>query len=45
MRLLVVEDEMKVASFLKRGLEAENYAVDIATDGEASTWPPARNTT
>ena len=34
MRLLVVEDEMKVASFLKRGLEAENYAVDIATDGE-----------
>jgi len=34
MRLLVVEDEMKVASFLKRGLEAENYAVDVATDGE-----------
>jgi len=34
MRLLVVEDEMKVASFLKRGLEAENYAVDIACDGE-----------
>jgi DNA-binding response OmpR family regulator len=34
MRLLVVEDEMRVASFLKRGLEAENYAVDIAVDGE-----------
>lgn len=34
MRLLVVEDEMKVASFLKRGLEAENYAVDVACDGE-----------
>ena len=34
MRLLVVEDEMRVASFLKRGLEAENYAVDVATDGE-----------
>jgi len=34
MRLLVVEDEMKVASFLKRGLEGENYAVDVSTDGE-----------
>ena len=34
MRLLVVEDEVKVASFLKRGLEAENYAVDTAFDGE-----------
>jgi len=34
MRVLVVEDEIKVASFLKRGLEAENYAVDVATDGE-----------
>ncbi|NQT86896.1 response regulator transcription factor [bacterium] len=34
MRLLVVEDEMQVASFLKRGLEAENYAVDVAHDGQ-----------
>ncbi len=34
MRVLVVEDEIKVASFLKRGLEAENYAVDVSTDGE-----------
>jgi len=34
MRLLVVEDEMRVASFLKRGLEAENYAVDVAYDGQ-----------
>jgi DNA-binding response OmpR family regulator len=34
MRLLVVEDEVQVASFLKRGLEAENYAVDVAHDGE-----------
>jgi len=34
MRILVVEDEAKVASFLKRGLEAENYAVDVASDGE-----------
>jgi heavy metal response regulator len=34
MRILVVEDEMRLASFLKRGLEAEHYAVDVATDGE-----------
>jgi heavy metal response regulator len=34
MRILVVEDEKKVASFLKKGLEEENYAVDVAHDGE-----------
>ncbi|HEX2279034.1 MAG TPA: response regulator transcription factor [Candidatus Tectomicrobia bacterium] len=35
MRLLVVEDENKVASFIKKGLEEEGYAVDLAADGEA----------
>ena len=34
MRLLVVEDEKKVASFIKKGLEEEGYAVDLAADGE-----------
>ncbi len=34
MRILVVEDEKKVASFIKRGLEEENYEVDLAGDGE-----------
>ena len=34
MRLLVVEDEKKVASFLKKGLEEERYAVDLSYDGE-----------
>jgi heavy metal response regulator len=34
MRILVVEDEKKFAGFLKRGLEEELYAVDIALDGE-----------
>lgn len=34
MRILVVEDEKKVASFVKRGLEEEGYAVDLAADGE-----------
>ena len=35
MRILVVEDEQKVASFIQRGLEAEGYHVDVAHDGDA----------
>ncbi len=35
MHILVIEDEAKVASFIRRGLEAEHYSVDIASDGEA----------
>ena len=34
MRILVVEDENKVAQFIRRGLKEEGYAVDIASDGE-----------
>jgi DNA-binding response OmpR family regulator len=34
MRILVVEDDKAVASFVKRGLESEQYAVDVAGDGE-----------
>lgn len=33
MRILVVEDEKKVAAFIKRGLEEEGYSVDVAYDG------------
>ena len=33
MRVLVVEDETKMAGLLKRGLEEEGYAVDVAADG------------
>ena len=33
MRLLVVEDETKVAGFIRKGLEEEGYAVDVAPDG------------
>ena len=33
MRILVVEDERKVASFVRQGLEEEGYAVDVAPDG------------
>jgi len=35
MRILLVEDEKKVASFIKKGLEEEGYAVDLAADGES----------
>jgi DNA-binding response OmpR family regulator len=34
MKILVVEDEKKVATFIKRGLEEENYDVETAADGE-----------
>jgi heavy metal response regulator len=34
MRILVVEDEKKIAEFLRKGLRAEGYAVDVALDGE-----------
>jgi heavy metal response regulator len=34
MRILVVEDEPKVASFVRRALEAEHHAVDVVGDGE-----------
>lgn len=34
MRILIVEDEHKIAAALKKGLEQENYAVDMAFDGE-----------
>ncbi len=33
MRLLLIEDEEKVARFVVRGLEAERFAVDVAADG------------
>jgi len=38
MRLLVIEDEKKVASFIKKGLEEEHYAVDVAYDGEEGIY-------
>jgi DNA-binding response OmpR family regulator len=43
MRLLLVEDERKVADFIARGLRAERFAVDVAYDGVAG-WEAARAT-
>src|SRR6185503_18228149 len=34
MHILVVEDDKKIANFIKRGLKEEAYAVDLAYDGE-----------
>jgi heavy metal response regulator len=34
MRILVIEDEVKIAQFIKRGLKEEGYAVDVSNDGE-----------
>jgi len=33
MRILIIEDEHRIANSIKKGLEQENYAVDIAYDG------------
>ncbi|MGH2538886.1 MAG: response regulator transcription factor [Actinomycetota bacterium] len=38
MRVLVVEDEKRLASGLRRGLEAEGYATDVALDGTDGLW-------
>jgi len=37
-RLLVIEDEKRLAGALKRGLESEGFAVDVALDGEQGEW-------
>ncbi|HEU4416059.1 MAG TPA: response regulator transcription factor [Candidatus Angelobacter sp.] len=34
MRILIIEDEPKVARTLAKGLEADHFAIDVATDGE-----------
>ena len=42
MRLLVVEDERQIASFLERGLKEEGYAVDVVYNGnDALDWTVA----
>ncbi len=41
MRILVVEDEQKMAAFIERGLEEEGAAVDVASDGEEGLFQAA----
>ncbi|MBV9922904.1 MAG: response regulator transcription factor [Pseudonocardia sp.] len=38
MRVLVVEDELRMAALLKRGLEEDGYAVDVAATGPDALW-------
>ena len=38
MRVLVVEDEKRLAATLKRGLSSEGFAVDVALDGTQGLW-------
>lgn len=43
MRILVVEDDKHLATALRRGLEAEGYAVDVALDGRDGEWLATEN--
>jgi two-component system OmpR family response regulator len=42
-RILVVEDDGHVAGAVKRGLEAEGHAVDVAADGRDGLWLATEN--
>ncbi len=43
MRVLVAEDDVKMAGLLKRGLEEEGYAVDVARTGSEALWAGTEN--
>lgn len=43
MRLLVVDDDLHLVTALKRGLEAEGFAVDAALDGIEAEWLATEN--
>jgi two-component system, OmpR family, response regulator len=43
MRVLVVEDEPRMARLLKRALEEEGHAVDVAADGPEGLWMATEN--
>jgi DNA-binding response OmpR family regulator len=38
MKLLLVEDDAKIAAAIRRGLEAEGFAVEVAGDGDVGLW-------
>ena len=42
-RILLVEDESRVAGFIAKGLREQSYAVDIASDGEQALYQAAVN--
>ena len=44
MRVLVVEDDNRIAGFVAKGLRENSYAVDIASDGDEATYMASINT-
>lgn len=44
MKLLLVEDDTKLAAAVKRGLEAEGFTVEVATDGNEGLWRATEGT-
>ena len=43
MRVLLAEDDQRIAHFVAKGLRENTYAVDIARDGEAALYQSAIN--
>ncbi|MDX6326118.1 MAG: hypothetical protein QOK15_2472 [Nocardioidaceae bacterium] len=43
MRILVVDDDVRVTAALRRGLEAEGWSVDVAADGREGRWLAGEN--
>ena len=41
MRVLIVEDDVKMASLLRRALREEGFAADVAINGEDAIWMAA----
>ena len=44
MKLLLVEDDIKLAAAVQRGLEAEGFTVEVATDGDEGLWRATEGT-
>ena len=45
MRILLVEDEVKMARAIRRGLEQEGYSVDVCADGDDALHAARATTT
>jgi DNA-binding response OmpR family regulator len=45
MRILIVKDDAALANFVRQGLQAEHYAVDVAEDREGARVMGARSIT
>ena len=44
MKILIVEDDIKISAFLQKGLEEENYSIDCSYDGEDALYLVQNNT-